>query len=126
MDQATCHLHSSNLNLLEHLSRRLDDSFNVLNVFLSRCEELNMSENLTTNIRRLLEELHSIHTRIFHIIINEHDFVLNSNHPYFVPSAEPTYTGLGGHDKEFQQLKLIDSTMYTGLGKMLLFIWEFQ
>ena len=95
VDQATCHLQSSNLNLLEHLSRRLDDSFNVLNIFLSRCEELNMSENLTTNIRRLLEGLHSIHTRIFIIIINEHDFVLNSNHPCFVPSAEPTYTGLG-------------------------------
>ena len=40
VDQATRHLHSSNLNLLEHLSRRLDDSLNVLNIFLSRCEEL--------------------------------------------------------------------------------------
>ena len=95
VDQATRHLHSSNLNLLEHLSRRLDDSLNVLNIFLSRCEELNISEVLTTNIRRLLEELHSIHTSILNIVINEHDFVLNSNHPCFLPSAEPTYTGLG-------------------------------
>ena len=53
VDQATRHLHSSNLNLLEHLSRRLDDSLNVLNIFLSKCEELNMSETLTTNIRSL-------------------------------------------------------------------------
>ena len=95
VDQATRHLHSSNLNLWEHLSRRLDDSLNVLNIFLSRCEGLNIPETLTTNIRRILGELHSIHTRILNIIINEHSFVLNSNHPYFLPSAEPTYTGLG-------------------------------
>ena len=84
-----------NLNLLEHLSRRLDDSLNVLNIFLSRCEELNIPETLTTNIRRLLEELHSIHRRILHITISEHDFVLNSNHPCFLSSAEPICTGRG-------------------------------
>ena len=95
MDQATRHLHSSNLNILEHLSRRLDDSLNVLNMFLSRCEELNISETLTTNIRRLLKELHSILTSTLNVIINENDFVLNSNHPCFLPTAEPTYTGLG-------------------------------
>ena len=35
-DQATHHYHSSNLNHLEHLSIRLDDSLNVLNIFLTR------------------------------------------------------------------------------------------
>ena len=93
--QATRHLYSSNLNLLEHLSRRLDDSLNVLNIFFSRCEELNIPVTFTTNIRKLLEELHSIHRRIVNININEHGFVLNSNHPCFLPSAEPTYSGLG-------------------------------
>ena len=87
MDQATRHLRSSNLNLLEYLSRRLDDSLNVLNIFFSRCEEFNIPETLTTIIRRLLQELHSIHTRISNN--------LNLNHPCFLPSAEPTYTGLG-------------------------------
>ena len=95
VDQVTRHLHSSNLNLLEHLSRRVDDSLNELNIFLNRCEELNISETLTTNIRGLLQELHSIHTSILNIIINEHDFVSNSNHPCFLPSSEPTYTGFG-------------------------------
>ena len=33
---------------------------------------------------------------------------------------------MGGHDLEFQQLKLINSMMHRSLGKMLLFIWEFQ
>ena len=33
---------------------------------------------------------------------------------------------LGGHDFKFQQLKLIDSVMYTGLGKMFLLICKFQ
>ena len=42
-----------------------------------------------------MEELHSVHTGILNIVINKHDFVLNSNHPGFLPSAEPTYTGLG-------------------------------
>ena len=38
VDQATCHVHSSNLNHLEYLSIHLDDSPNVLNIFLSRWE----------------------------------------------------------------------------------------
>ena len=38
VDQATHHLPSCNLNHLEHLSIRLDDSLNVLNIFLSRGE----------------------------------------------------------------------------------------
>ena len=95
MDQATRHLHSSNLNVLEHLSRRLDDSLNVLNTFLSKCGELNIRETFTTNVRCLLEELYSIHTRNLNIIIIEHDFVLNSNHPCSLPSAEPICTLLG-------------------------------
>ena len=43
-DQTTRHLNSSNLNLLEHLCRPLDDSLNVHNIFLNRCEELNIPE----------------------------------------------------------------------------------
>ena len=75
--------------------RRLGNSLNVLNLFLSRCEELNLLETLTTNIRRLLEELHTVHTRILNIIITEHEFVLNLNHPCSLLSAELIYTGLG-------------------------------
>ena len=95
VDQATRHLQNSNPNLLEHLSRRLDDCLNVVNVFLSRYEELNIPETLTTNIRRFVEELCSIHTHILNVIINKHDFVLNSNHPCFFLSAKPIYTELG-------------------------------
>ena len=95
VDQATRHLHISYLNLLEHLFRRLDDSLNVLDVFFNRCKELNIPETLTTNIRRLLEELHSIHTRILNIIMLKHDFVLNSIDPCSFPSAKPIYTGYG-------------------------------
>ena len=94
-DQATRHLQNSNPNLLEHLSRRLDDCLNIVNIFLSRYEELNIPETLTTNIRRLVEELCSIHTHILNIIINKHDFVLNSNHPCFFLSAKPIYTEPG-------------------------------
>ena len=43
VDQTTHHIHSSNLNLWEHLYRRPDDSLNVLNIFLSRCEEFNFN-----------------------------------------------------------------------------------
>ena len=64
-----------------------------LNIFLSRCEELNIPETLTTNSRRL-QELHSVHTPILNIIITEHDFAVNSNHPCSLPSAEPIYKGL--------------------------------
>ena len=95
MDQAIRHLHSSNLNLLDHSSRRHDDLFNLLNIFLSRCEGINVPETLTRNISRLLEELHSVHMRILIIIVTEHDFVVNSNQPCSLPSAEPIYTGLG-------------------------------
>ena len=122
MDQERRHLHGSNRNLLEHLSRSLDDPLNVLNILLSRCVELNISAPLT--VRGLLEELHFVQERIFHIIINKHDFVLNSKHPCFYLNQHTQ--DLGGHDLEFQQLKLIDSLMYTGLGKRLLIIWDVQ
>ena len=85
VDQATRHLHRSNLNLWGHLSRRLYDSLNVFNI----------PETLTTNIRMFLEELHSIHTRILNIIIFEYDFVLNANDSCSFLSAKPIYTGLG-------------------------------
>ena len=111
------HLHSSNWNLLEHLSRSLDDS---LNIFLNRCVELNISAIST--VRRLLEELHSIQEHIFHIIINEHDFGLNSKHPCFYLNQHTQ--DLGGHDLEFQRLKLIDSLMH--IDSMMYIIWEVQ
>ena len=87
MVEATRHLHSSNLNLLEYLSRRLDDSFDVLNIFLIRCEESSIPETLTTKIR-FLEELLSIHMPILNIITLEHNFVLSSNGPCSFSSAE--------------------------------------
>ena len=114
VDQATRHLHRSNLNLWGHLSRRLYDSLNVFNI----------PETLTTNIRMFLEELHSIHTRILNIIIFEYDFVLNANVLSYQPNQ---YTqDLEDQNLEFQQLKSIESMTCTCLGKMLLFIWEFQ
>ena len=74
VEQATLHLCSNDLKLLEILSTRLDDSVNVPNIFFSRCKELNIPESLTANSRRLLQKLHSIETSILIIIINEHDF----------------------------------------------------
>ena len=44
----------------------------VLNIFLSRCNELNIPETLTTNIMRILQNVHFIYTRILNIIINQH------------------------------------------------------
>ena len=126
LDQATPHLNSSNLNLLEHLSRRLGDSLNVLNILRSRCEELNIPETLTTKIRRFLEELHFIHTRIFDIIILENMISCQIQMIHALcPQLNQRTQDLGGHDLELQQLKSIDSMMYAGLGKMLLFIWKF-
>ena len=84
MDQTICHLDSSNLNLLEHLSRPHDGSLNWLNIFLGGCEEF-IQETLTRNISRLLEELHSVKTRIINTVVTEHDFMINSNHPCSLP-----------------------------------------
>ena len=47
------------------------------------------------NIRRFLEELHSIHKLIVNIIVTKHDFVLNLNHLCSLPSAESICTGFG-------------------------------
>ena len=82
-------------------------------MFFSRCKKINIPEIWTTNIKKL----HSVHTRILNIIITEHDFELSLNHLCSLPSAD-----LGGHDLEFQQVKLINSMFCTGLGNMLLII----
>ena len=64
-------------------------------LFLYRWKELNIPETLITNIKRLLEELHSIQARFLNIIVTGHDFLLNLNHPCSLPSAEPICTGFG-------------------------------
>ena len=41
---------------------------------LADVKEINIPKTLTKNIKKLLEVLHSVHTRILNIIITEHDF----------------------------------------------------
>ena len=94
----TCHLHTSNLKLLDHLSSHLDYSLNVVNIFLSRCEELNIPETLTTKIRRFLEELYSIHTSL--ILLYMISRQIQMNHPLF-PQPNQYTQDLGCHDLEF-------------------------
>ena len=66
VDQTTCHLHSSKLDYLKHLSRRL--IILSMCLFLYRWKELNISETLIMNIKRLLEELHSIQVHFLDIV----------------------------------------------------------
>ena len=64
-----------------------DAMLSRVNMLLRRWEWLNIPETLTT--------FHFIHTKILNIIVTEHDFVLNSNHPCLLPLAEPICKGLG-------------------------------
>ena len=46
ISQARRQLHSDNINILEHFGRRLQDAFDVLNIFKSRCEDVLASTEL--------------------------------------------------------------------------------
>ena len=46
ISQARRQLHSDNINILEHFGRRLQDAFDVLNIFKSRCEDVSASTKL--------------------------------------------------------------------------------
>ena len=46
ISQARRLLHSDNINILEHFGRRLQDAFDVLNIFKSRCEDVLASREL--------------------------------------------------------------------------------
>ena len=46
ISQARRQLHSDNINILEHFGRRLQDAFDVLNIFKSRCEDVLASREL--------------------------------------------------------------------------------
>ena len=46
INQARRQLHSDNINILEHFGRRLQDAFDVLNIFKSRCEDVLASREL--------------------------------------------------------------------------------
>ena len=46
ISQARRQLHSDNINILEHFGRRLQDAFDVLNIFKSRCEDVLASTKL--------------------------------------------------------------------------------
>ena len=46
ISQARRQLQSDNINILEHFGRRLQDAFDVLNIFKSRCEDVLASTKL--------------------------------------------------------------------------------
>ena len=62
INQARRQLHSDNINILEHFERRLQDAFDVLNIFKSSCEDvlgfrelINMISDVISQTKMLLD-----------------------------------------------------------------------
>ena len=107
VEQAHRHVHSSNLNMLEYFSRKLEDSLNVMNIFVSRCEDINASADLILNVRRTLGQVQLLYSRICDVISTDNDYVLSltSSNDTNIQTEHP-YTGLGRPRLNLEQCEI--------------------
>ena len=77
-------------------------------------------------LRRLLEDIYSIHTHILNILTTEYDFVSNSNHPCSLSWAEPICTELALPQLRVSYaMKLVDSIQVLERWSVLEKFWKF-
>ena len=63
LEEADRNLHSDNINVLEFIQRRLEDSISVLNVLVLRCSNIQNMDECITLLRRLLSDVQQMHGR---------------------------------------------------------------
>lgn len=79
LEQARRHAFSNDLNILENFSMKIQDALNVLNVIVSRCEEVNAELGLTQEIRSLIGSIMPLHERLREAIAIDEDYIMNVN-----------------------------------------------
>lgn len=80
---------------MEQWNRKCNVSFNVVNISLTRCEELvTISSCLAIHNRRHKEEINSIYTCINNIIATEHIYVASAAQFFTTSSTVPDYSRL--------------------------------
>ena len=62
--QTRQHLFSIDLNILENFSRRIQDSFNIINTLKTHFEQSSASVELLLHIRQLIRKLHRLFSSI--------------------------------------------------------------
>ena len=95
LEQAERHAFSNDLNILEHFSMKIQDSLNVLNVIVSRCEELNAEFGLTQEIRSLIHSILPLNAHLQDAIAIDEDYVMNLNEQAATGSVEESNDVLG-------------------------------
>ena len=76
INQARRQLHSDNINILEHFGRRLQDAFDVLNIFKSRCEDVLASRELIKITCDIISQTEMLRNRTEDALSTNRDYVM--------------------------------------------------
>ena len=76
ISQARRRLHSDNINILEHFGRRLQDAFDVLNIFKSRCEDVLASRELINIISDVISQTEMLLNRTEDALSTDREYVM--------------------------------------------------
>ena len=76
ISQARRQLHSDNINILEHFGRRLQDAFDVLNIFKSRCEDVLASRELINITCDIISQTEMLRNRTEDALSTNREYVM--------------------------------------------------
>lgn len=81
VDQARRNVFSNDLNQLEYFQRKVQDALNVLNVIVSRCEDINAPHSFTQEMSALMDGLVPLNERLRDAIEVDEEYVMTLNEP---------------------------------------------
>ena len=123
LEQAQRQAFSNDLNILEHFSMKIQDALNVLNVIVSRCEELNAEFGLTQEIRSLIGSILPLNARHQDAIATDEDYVMNLNGQVATGALEESNNELGRPRMQLERTKWKGFLTFTVLGRMWHHSW---
>ena len=79
VDQARRNVFSDDLNLLEYFRRKVQDTLNVLNVVISRCEDVNALQSFTQELTALMDSIVALDEHLWEAMETDEEYVMALN-----------------------------------------------
>eukprot|EP00112_Aurelia_sp_Birch-Aquarium-sp1_P026258 Seg920.7 transcript_id=Seg920.7/GoldUCD/mRNA.D3Y31 product="hypothetical protein" protein_id=Seg920.7/GoldUCD/D3Y31 len=88
VDQARRNVFSNDINQLEYFQRKVQNALIVLNVIVSRCEDINAPNSFTQEISALMDGLVPLNERLRDAIEVDEEYVITLNEPVPISTLE--------------------------------------
>ena len=95
ISQAGRQLHSDTINILEHFGRRLQDAFDVLNIFKSGCEDVLASRELINITSDVISQTEMLLNRTDDALSTDREYVMQLLEASSVSMYETVYNQSG-------------------------------